>query len=183
MELETERLRLRFWRDEDAEPFAALNADPVVMEHFPAPLTRAESDEMVERIVGRFAEHGWGLWAAERKDTGEFTGFIGLNIPGFTAPFLPGVEIGWRLAKEHWGLGFAPEGATEVLRHAFDDLAWAEVLSWTTVDNRRSRRVMEKIGLVHHPDEDFDHPNLPPGGPHTRHVLYRITRAQWRART
>ena len=139
VELQTARLRLRAWRPEDRDPFAALNADPVVMEHFPAPLTRAESDEMVDRIEGRFAEHGWGLWAAERTDTSTFIGFIGLNIPGFMAPFLPGVEIGWRLAKEHWGRGFAPEGATEVLRYAFEDGDWAEILSWTTVKNKLSQ--------------------------------------------
>src|SRR4051794_16778861 len=152
------------------------------MTHFPAPLTRVESDEMVDRIKGRFAADGWGLWAAERRDTGAFIGFIGLNVPGFSAPFLPGLEIGWRLAEEHWGHGFAPEGATEVLRFAFEDLRYAEILSWTTVDNRKSQRVMEKIGLVHQPDEDFDHPNLPPGNPHTPHVLYRITRERWEAR-
>jgi RimJ/RimL family protein N-acetyltransferase len=179
MELATGRLRLRHWRDDDREPFAALNADPVVMEHFPAPLTRAESDAFVDRIEARFAADGWGLWAAERRDTGAFIGFIGLNVPGFSAPFLPGVEVGWRLAQEHWGQGFAPEGATEVLRVAFEALRRDEVLSFTAVGNDKSRRVMEKIGLVHHPDEDFVHPNLPPDHPIAPHVLYRITRARW----
>jgi RimJ/RimL family protein N-acetyltransferase len=179
--LQTERLLLRPWRPEDRAPFAALNADPVVMRWFPSVLTREESDALVDRIEGAFAEHGWGLWAAERRDTGAFTGFIGLSIPGFDAPFLPGVEVGWRLAQEHWGRGFAPEGAAEALRFAFEVLGLAEVLSFTTVGNAKSRRVMEKLGLVHHPDEDFDHPRVPADSPIRPHVLYRITREAWRA--
>lgn len=173
VELETRRLRLRHWRDADRAPFAALNADPGVMEFFPAPLTRVESDELVDRIEVAFAEHGWGLWAAERRDTGAFIGFIGLGIPRFAAPFLPGVEVGWRLAQAHWGMGFAPEGAAEALRFAFEELGLPEVLSFTTVRNAKSRRVMEKIGMVHHPEEDFDHPNVPEGHPIRPHVLYR----------
>jgi RimJ/RimL family protein N-acetyltransferase len=175
VELATRRLRLRSWTPEDREPFAALNADPIVMEHFPSTQSRAESDTMVGRIEAAFAEHGWGLWAAERADTGTFIGFIGLAIPRFEAPFLPGVEVGWRLAREHWGQGFAPEGAREALRFAFHELSLPEVLSFTTVANAKSRRVMEKIGLVHHPDEDFEHPNIPVGDPIRPHVLYRIT--------
>jgi RimJ/RimL family protein N-acetyltransferase len=176
VELETERLRLRRWRAEDREPYAVLNADPIVMEHFVAPLSRAESDDHVDRIEAAFAEHGWGLWAAERRDTGEFIGFIGLGIPRFEAPFLPGIEVGWRLAKEHWGHDFAPEGAREALRFAFEDLALPEVLSFTSVGNANSRRVMEKIGMVHDPADDFDHPNVPDGHPIKRHVLYRKQR-------
>ena len=175
VELETERLLLRRWRAEDRAPYAALNADPVVMEHFVAPLGRAESDDHVDRIDAAFAKHGWGLWAAERRDTGAFIGFIGLGIPPFDAAFLPAIEVGWRLAKDHWGRGFAPEGAEEALRFAFEDLALPEVVSFTAVRNTRSRRVMEKIGMVHHPDEDFDHPNVPEGHPIRRHVLYRIS--------
>ena len=173
VELATARLRLRHWRDADRAPYAALNADPVVMEHFVAPLTRAQSDEHADRIEVAFAEHGWGLWAAERIDTGTFIGFIGLGIPRFEAPFLPAVEVGWRLAKEHWGLGFAPEGAREALRFAFEELALPEVVSFTARTNHNSRRVMEKIGMVHHPEEDFEHPNVPEGHPIRPHVLYR----------
>ncbi len=174
MELETERLRLRRWRTEDREPYAALNADPVVMEHFVAPLSRAESDEHVDRIEAFFAEHGWGLWAAERVDTGAFIGFIGLGVPRFEATFLPGVEVGWRLAKEHWGQGFAPEGAREALRFAFDDLSLPEVLSFTAVGNANSRRVMEKIGMRF--DREFDHPSLPDADRIRRHALYTLRR-------
>ena len=118
-ELRTRRLVLRRWRDEDREPFAALNADPLVMEHFPAPLSRAESDDMVDRIEAHFDEHGWGLWAAEVVGSGTFIGFIGLWAPRFEAHFTPAVEVGWRLAHEHWGHGYAPEGARAV-NPAFD---------------------------------------------------------------
>lgn len=180
MELRTERLVLRDWRPEDRHPFAALNADPVVMEHFPAPLSRAESDALVDRIETAFAEHGWGLWAVEVPGVADCIGFIGLSIPGFEAPFTPCVEVGWRLAKEHWGRGYAPEGARESLRFAFEDLALEEVLSFTSVHNAKSRRVMEKIGLRHDPADDFDHPNIPPDSPVHRHVLYRITEQDWR---
>ncbi len=180
IELETDRLLLRAWRPEDRAPFAALNADPAVMEHFPATQSRAESDASAARVEAAMAEHGWGLWAAERKDTGAFIGFIGLSIPRWDAPFLPGVEVGWRLAREHWGLGFAPEGGGEALRFAFEDLRLPEVLSFTTVANTKSRRVMEKLGMVHHPDEDFDHPLIPEGDPTRPHVLYRITQDRGR---
>lgn len=172
-ELRTERLLLRAWRPTDRDPYAALNADPVVMEHFPAPLTRAESDAHVDRILAAFEEHGWGLWAAEVPGEADFIGFIGLAIPRFEAPFTPCVEVGWRLAQSAWGRGYAPEGATEALRFAFDDLGLDEVLSFTSVGNTKSRRVMEKIGLTHDPADDFDHPNLPPGHRLRRHVLYR----------
>ncbi len=182
VELETERLRLRGWRPEDREPFAALNADPVVMEHFAGPLSREISDSYVDLIEAAFAERGWDLWAVERKDTGAFIGFVGLDVPRFEAPFLPGIEMGWRLAHEHWGHGFAPEAAREVLRFAFEDLALEEVLAFTTVANTNSRRVMEKLGLVHHPDEDFDHPNVPVDSPVRPHVLYRITADRYRSR-
>lgn len=170
----TERLRLRAWRPEDREPFAALNADPVVMEHFVAPLDRGESDAMVDRIEADFAERGWGLWAAERLDTGAFIGFIGLSVPGFEADFTPCVEVGWRLAKEHWGQGLAPEGAREAVRFGFDDLGLEEIVSFTYVGNESSRRVMEKIGMRF--DREFDHPRVPEGHRIRRHVLYTLRR-------
>ena len=173
--LRTDRLLLRPWDEADREPYAALNADHEVMEFFQAPLTRDESDAHVERIRAGFDEHGWGLWAAERLDSGEFIGFVGLTVPSFDAPFLPGVEVGWRLARQHWGHGFATEGGTASLAFAFDALGLDEVLSFTTIENRRSRRVMEKLGLHHHPDLDFDHPNVPEGSRIRPHVYYRIT--------
>jgi ribosomal-protein-alanine N-acetyltransferase len=176
--LRTDRLLLRPWDDADLDPFAALNADPEVMEHFPAPLTREQSDAAVGRFRAAFDEQGWGLWAAERLDTGAFIGFVGLSEPAFDAPFLPGVEVGWRLGREHWGHGFATEGGTAALAFAFDVLGLDEVVSFTTVGNERSRRVMERLGLRHHPDEDFVHPNVPADSPIRHHVLYRITAEQ-----
>lgn len=178
IELRTERLVLRGWRASDREPFAALNADPAVMEHFPARLTREESDVFVDRIEAAFAEQGWGLWAVEVPGVSEFIGFVGLAVPGFEAPFTPCVEVGWRLARSAWGNGYAPEGAREVLRFAFDAMALDEVVSFTSVDNLKSRRVMEKIGLTRDPADDFDHPRLPQGHPIRHHVLYRIGRPE-----
>ena len=172
--LATERLRLRAWRPEDREPFAALNADPVVMEHFVAPLTRADSDAFVDRIQARFDEHGWGLWAAERRDTGAFIGYVGLSVPAFEAEFTPCVEVGWRLARQHWGQGFAPEGGREAVRYGFEELGLEEIVSFTTIGNHNSRRVMEKLGM--RLDREFDHPSLPEGHPIRRHVLYTLRR-------
>jgi RimJ/RimL family protein N-acetyltransferase len=148
------------------------------MEYFPAPLTREESDALVDRIEAHFAEHGWGPWAAELRETGEFIGFIGLNVPVFEAHFTPCVEIGWRLAAEHWGRGLATEGAGAVLGYAFTELRLPEVVSFTTVANQRSRRVMEKIGMTRNPADDFDHPGLAEGHPLRRHVLYRKVAGQ-----
>jgi ribosomal-protein-alanine N-acetyltransferase len=181
-QLRTERLVLRRWREEDREPFAALNADPRVMEHFPAPLSRAESDAMVERIEAHFEAHGWGLWAAEVVESGAFVGFIGLWPPGFEAHFTPAVEVGWRLACEHWGHGYAPEGARASITDGFERLGLDEIVSMTSVGNDRSRRVMEKLGMTHDPADDFDHPRIPAGHRLQRHVLYRLLRADWSGR-
>lgn len=166
--VETPRLILRPWRDSDREPFAAMNADPRVMRYFPSTLTRAESDALADRAAGFLSDHGFGVLAAELRETGEFIGYIGLWIPSFEAHFTPCVEIGWRLAAAHWNRGLATEGARAILRR------WPEpVVSFTTVSNFPSRRVMEKIGLAHNPVDDFDHPRIPEGHPLRRHVLYR----------
>ncbi len=175
-EFETERMLLRRWRDADREPFARMNADPRVMEHFPAPLTRAQSEAMIHNIEARFVDRGFSLWAAELRSSGEFLGFIGLSIPAFRAHFTPCVEIGWRLDAAHWGKGLATEGARAVANHAFDALGLQEIVSFTVAANLRSRRVMEKIGMTHDPGDDFDHPSLPPRHPMRRHVLYRLNR-------
>jgi RimJ/RimL family protein N-acetyltransferase len=156
------------WREADREPFARMNADARVMEFFPSTLTREESDAAFDRIAAHREEHGFAQMAAELRETGEFIGFIGLSVPTFEAHFTPCVEIGWRLAAEHWGRGLAMEGAQEVLRRAGRD-----IVSFTAEQNRRSRRVMEKIGMTHDPADDFDHPRIPPGHPLRRHVLYR----------
>lgn len=167
--IRTERLLLRPWREQDRAPFAALNADPVVMEHFPAPLDRAASDSFVDRVMNHFATRGWGLWALEIPDDADFVGFCGLWPATFDAPFTPCVEIGWRMAKEHWGSGYATEAARAALSYGFVELGLDEIVSFTYVGNVRSRRVMEKIGLEER--FEFDHPNLP-GSRVERHVLY-----------
>jgi RimJ/RimL family protein N-acetyltransferase len=174
--LQTERLLLRRWRAEDRLPFAAMNADPRVMEHFPALMSREESDAAVARIEVHFQQHGFGSWAVEIPGVTPFAGFIGLCIPRFEAAFTPCVEIGWRLAAEFWGRGFATEGARVALAFGFESLDLKEIVSFTVPGNVRSRRVMEKIGMTHDAHGDFDHPLLPPGHPLRRHVLYRINR-------
>jgi RimJ/RimL family protein N-acetyltransferase len=173
--LSTERLLLRPWRPEDREPFARLNADPRVMEYFPAVLTREESDAGADRIHDHFARRGWGFWAVEIAGVTPFAGFIGLGTPRFEAHFTPCTEIGWRLAAEFWGKGYASEGARAALAFGFDRLGLTEIVSFTAVSNARSRRVMERIGMVRDVSGDFDHPNVPVGSPVRPHVLYRAT--------
>ena len=142
------------------------------MEHFPAALSREDSDSLASRIQAHLEEHGYGLWAVEIPGVTAFAGFVGLSIPRFTAHFTPCVEIGWRLAATQWGFGYATEGARAVLQFGFTELGLDEIVSFTVPGNLRSRRVMEKIGMRHQPADDFDHPTLPPE--HRRHVLYRI---------
>jgi ribosomal-protein-alanine N-acetyltransferase len=188
--LATPRLLLREWRDDDRATYAALNADPVVMEHFPATLTAQQSDEMVDRMQAGWSR-GFGLWAVQVADTtlttdgdlaGRFIGFIGFAAPTWSTSFTPCVEIGWRLAKEAWGRGYAPEGARAALEWGFEhiDLPNDEVVSFTTVANTKSQRVMEKIGMHRDPTRDFIHPMVPDwaGAPH---VLYCIDRTTFQA--
>jgi RimJ/RimL family protein N-acetyltransferase len=148
-ELRTERLLLRRWRPEDRAPFAALNADPRVMEHFPALLSREESDALAARIETHFAQHGFGLWAVEVPGVTPLAGFVGLSIPRFEAHFTPCVEIGWRLAAAQWGCGYATEAALAAMKFGFDVLTLEEIVSFTATGNLRSRRVMEKLGMTH----------------------------------
>lgn len=173
-ELRTERLLLRRWRAQDREPFAALNADPAVMEHFPAPLDREASDALVAAIEAGFERHGFGLWALEPREGGELLGFTGLAVPAFEAHFTPAVELGWRLARPAWGYGYATEAARAALEFGFGQVKLDEVVSFTAVGNLRSRAVMERLGMSHDPADDFDHPALPSGHRLERHVLYRV---------
>jgi RimJ/RimL family protein N-acetyltransferase len=175
-DITTDRLCLRRWRPSDRAPFAALNGDPRVMEYFPSTMSREESDALVTSIEAHFERHGFGLWAVEIPTVVPFAGFIGLAIPRFTAHFTPCVEIGWRLAAEQWGHGYATEGARAVLRFGFETLGLREIVSFTVPANRRSRRVMGRIGMRHNPVDDFDHPALPEDHPLRRHVLYRCAR-------
>jgi ribosomal-protein-alanine N-acetyltransferase len=137
-------------------------------------LTRVESDELVGRIEGGFEADGFGLWALEVRATGEFVGFAGLAVPEFEAHFMPAVEVGWRLARSAWGNGYATEAAGAALSLGFGEVGSAEVVSFTTPANRRSRAVMERLGMSHDPDDDFEHPGLRPGHPMRLHVLYRL---------
>lgn len=177
--LATDRLFLRDWRDEDFAPFAALNADPRVMEFFPKPLDRAESDALAARLSVFIEENGFGFWAVERKLDGAFLGFVGLNVPPWTAPFTPCVEIGWRLARSYWGQGYATEAARAALDFAFGPLGRDEIVALTIPGNRRSRAVMERLGMRRDPADDFDHPVLPEDHAFRRHALYRVSRAEW----
>lgn len=169
-ELRTERLLLRGWTPADREPFAALNADPEVMEHFPSPLDRSDSDALADRIEAHFAEHGFGLWAVEPTGgdhAGRFVGFAGLAVPRFHAAWMDGrpqpvVEVGWRLARSCWGRGYATEAARAAVEHAFEVVGLAEVVSFTTVGNVRSRAVMERLGMTFLTAYDHPVPGIDP---------------------
>jgi len=169
-----DRVVLRRWRQDDRPAFAALNDDPRVMEFFPKRLTRIESDAMVDRIEEHFNKQGFGLWAVELRRGAPFIGFTGLSMPRFDAHFTPCVEIGWRLAFDHWGRGYASEAARLALDYGFDTAALPEIVSFTAATNLRSRAVMERLGMHRDPTEDFDHPQIE--GPLQLHVLYRLRR-------
>ena len=174
--LKTERLLLRRWHEEDRLPFQRINADPRVMEFMPAPLSPEDSDALMLRAERHFERHGFGPFAVELPNELTFAGFIGLSVPAFDAPFMPAVEVGWRLAFDCWGRGLATEGARAAVHYAFGELGLESVVSFTVPGNLRSRRVMEKIGMSHDPGDDFEHPLLPVGHPLRRHVLYRFNR-------
>ncbi len=167
---------LRSWQESDRAPFSAMNADPMVMRYFLSTMTAEETDALLEHNRLHFARHGFGLWAVVNKATGEFAGYIGLAVPTFEAHFTPCVEIGWRLAAHFWNRGLATEGAASVLRFAFEILQLDEVVSFTTATNLPSQRVMEKLGMIHDRNGDFDHPRIPDGHPLRQHVLYRVLR-------
>lgn len=174
IELDTERLRLRQWRASDRAPFAELNADPRVMEFFPARLDRQASDALAQRIETKIAARWWGLWAAELRATGEFIGFIGLQPPIAQLPCSPCVEVGWRLAQRYWGKGLATEGARAALAFGFEKLGLDEIVSFTVPANRRSRAVMERLGMQEDKAGAFEHPAIAPGSPLRLHCLYRL---------
>jgi RimJ/RimL family protein N-acetyltransferase len=180
--IQTERLLLRRWRDADREPFAALNADPAVTQHLQGPMTRDRSDAFIERIEAWWDERGWGLWAIEVLGVAPFVGYVGL-WPADYVTGAPMVEVGWRLAREHWGHGYVTEAARAALRFGFEVVGLAEIVSFTVPQNERSWRVMERIGLRRDPAGDFDHPRVDAVAyPHlVRHVFYRLDRATWQA--
>ena len=172
----TERLILRPWNEDDLLPYAEMNADPRVREFFPAVLSREQSDSEFRHYQSTYDRDGFCCFAAELIATGEFAGFIGLQTMNFAVPSLPqpAVEIGWRLAHRHWGKGLATEGARAVVRYAFGILELCEIVAITVPTNVRSRHVMEKIGMAHRPELDFDHPRVPEGHPLRAHVLYAM---------
>ena len=178
-ELETERLRLRQWRESDWSMFAEMNANPEVMAYFPKRIQAGESWHLAEKCQQLIARQGWGLWAVAFKESEQFIGFVGLHTPGVDLPFSPCLEIAWRLHRPFWGKGYASEAANEALAFAFESLLVNEVLSFTSCSNQPSRRVMERLGMVntHH---NFTHPGLTPNHPLAEHVLYAISRDRWR---
>lgn len=177
--IETERLVLRPWRADDREPFAKLNADPQVMEHFPETLTREASDALIERMEQAWHAHGFCFGAMERKSDGVLVGMAGLARVPFAAPFGPAVEIGWRLAQAHWRMGYASEAAQAWLEYGFAVLGLAEIVSFTTTTNLRSQAVMQRIGMQRDPGRDFEHPGVERGHPLRPHVLYALGREAW----
>jgi len=178
MEIKTERLLMRHWRDEDLALFAKLNADADVMEYYPKILTTTESDAMADKISTLLNERGWGFWAVEQSSDRSFIGFVGLHKPLYELPVTPCVEIGWRLAKNFWGKGYATEAALAALEYAFQQLDLTQVYSFTSVSNYKSRSVMERIKMknIH---KNFEHPIIPIDHPLREHVLYKINQCDW----
>lgn len=179
------RLRLRPWTNADRAPFAAMTAHPEVMRHFPAPLSRAQSDAWIDRMSRKIEERGWGFWAmdylAEGATAPQFAGFTGLHIPDPELPFGPCVEVGWRLAQRFWGLGLATEAARLSLRAGFESLGLQEIVAMTTLRNTRSRAVMQRLGMQESPADEFDHWAYPADSPERRCCIYRLPRARWSA--
>jgi 3-dehydroquinate dehydratase / shikimate dehydrogenase len=173
-DITTERLILRQWRQSDLEPFAELNADPRVREFFLGVLSREESNREVIELSRHIDNSGWGFWAVSLRQTDEFIGCIGLDEVYFKMSFSPAIDIGWRLAYNHWGKGYATEGAMAALRYGFDVINLQAIVAYTAVQNMLSRHVMDKIGMCRDPHGDFDHPDFPDDHKHKRHVLYRI---------
>jgi ribosomal-protein-alanine N-acetyltransferase len=178
-ELQTRRLRLRAWRDEDLPLFAELNADGEVTEYLLGPLTRSQSDALVGRITKHFLREGFGFWAVEAPGFASFIGMVGIGIPSYTAPFTPCVEVGWRLARQYWGQGFATEAAQAALEFGFDTGGLSEIVALTVPGNARSRAVMSKLRMTRTASDDFDHPLIPAGHQLTRHVFYRMSKEAW----
>jgi len=176
--ISTPCLLLRPWREEDLEPFAAMNADPRVMQFLPKALTRAESEAVIERNRRRIERHGFGVWSIEAPAVAPFVGRVGMSVFEADVPFAPCVEIGWRLAFDHWGKGYATEAARAALDFGFATLALHEIVAFTVPANVRSRAVMERLGMTRDPADDFDHPDIPPGHPLQRQVLYRLRRPE-----
>ena len=181
--LVSNRLILRPWTEADRQPFADLSQDRAVMTYLRPLPTRQDSDAWIDRQIAHQAEHGFCFWAVALKKNARFIGSIGLLRVGYAAHFTPAVELGWRLARDAWGQGYAVEAAQAALRFCFEDLRLDQVVANAAVDNARSRRVMVKLGMANDPADDFDHPRLAEGDPVRRQVLYRLTRLDWLAQS
>ena len=180
IELRTPRVLLRQWKDSDIDAWAVMNADPEVRRYFPAVLNRAEAQAEADRIRANITQRGWGMWALEIPGVHAFAGFVGLSLPGYEAPWMPAVEIGWRLAPAAWHQGYATEGATAALAFAFTHLELPQIVAMSVTTNTPSHSVMERIGMVRDEAADFDHPRVPADWPLIRHILHCITPEQWR---
>lgn len=178
----TDRLILRNWREEDRPAFFEMNADPEVMRFFERTRSRAEADAALDRFVREIDRDGYGFWALELREIGRVIGFAGLRDIDFDEPFAPAVEIGWRLLTPYWGSGYATEAARACLAYGFEQMGLTEIVSFAVPQNRRSRRVMERINMHREPEYDFDHPDVTSGSPLARHAFYRLTAADWRQR-
>ena len=176
--IETDRLRLRFWKQSDIAHFVEMCADKEVMEFFPKTLNRSESEQVVSIIRGLMDKQGWGLWAVEVKQLNSFIGFVGLHIPTDNLPFNPCTEIAWRLSKHAWGKGYATEAARQALRFGFEQLDLDEIVSFTARINERSEAVMKKLGMIK-TAQNFMHPDVNSNSPLCEHVLYKLSRDQW----
>jgi RimJ/RimL family protein N-acetyltransferase len=173
-ELRTARLLLRRWRPSDLEPLSAINADPEVMEFFPATLVREQSAAQIEESELALDTYGYGRWAVELCGERALVGRVGPLPVEDDLPFFPGVELGWSLAREFWGRGIATEAAMAVCEYAFHTLGLDELLAYTAARNLRSRAVMERLGMRRDPAEDFAYPHLAAEDPLAPHVLYRL---------
>lgn len=178
--IKTERLLLRQWRNEDFLPFSQITSDPRTTEFFStSALNREESDRLADSFMAGIEKRGWGFWAVSVPGVSDFIGYIGLSPVDYKTHFTPAVGIGWQLSYDYWGKGYATEGAKEVLRQAFTLLKLDEVVSITVPGNKRSIRVMEKIGLHRRQEDDFDHPILPIEHPLKKRILYRLRKEEW----
>jgi RimJ/RimL family protein N-acetyltransferase len=178
IEIDTERLRLRQWKLGDRPLFAEINSDPMVMEYYPDVLSTKESNDMAEKLESLIRNRGWGFWAVEEINENRFIGFVGLNEPGYEMPFTPCIEIGWRLHRKYWGRGYATEAAKACLEVAFEVLGYSEVVSFTPVQNIKSRAVMERLGMIN-TNKNYAHPMVPYNSPLHEHVLYEIDKESW----
>lgn len=181
MNIETDRIVLRPWTERDRQPFAELSADPAVMEHLLPMNSREATDGWIDRRMAHLAEHGFSFWALEAKASGAFLGAVGLLKVSYDAHFAPAVEVGWRVSRPFWGQGYATEAAAASIKFGFENFGLSEVVANTVAQNTSSRRVMEKLGMSHNADDDFDHPLIPEGHPLRAQVLYRLPRDRWAA--